>query len=89
MGTANQKYNKYTHKIVKAIHKRREQKRKGENINNNKSKTINKMAIRTYISIITLNINGLNTPTKRHRQARKGYKGKTIYMLSIRDPLQI
>ena len=35
----------------------------------NKSKTTNKMAIRTYISIITLNINGLNAPTKRHRLA--------------------
>ena len=27
------------------------------------------MAVRTYISIITLNINGLNAPTKRHRLA--------------------
>ena len=27
------------------------------------------MAIRTYISIITLNVNGLNTPTKRYRLA--------------------
>ena len=27
------------------------------------------MAIRTYISIITLNVNGLNNPTKRHRLA--------------------
>ena len=27
------------------------------------------MAIRTYISIITLNVNGLNGPTKRHRLA--------------------
>ena len=27
------------------------------------------MALRTYISIITLNVNGLNTPTKRHRLA--------------------
>ena len=25
------------------------------------------MAIRTYISIITFNVNGLNAPTKRHR----------------------
>ena len=30
---------------------------------------INKMAIDTYISIITLNINELNAPTKRHRLA--------------------
>ena len=27
------------------------------------------MAIKTYISIITLSVNGLNTPTKRHRLA--------------------
>ena len=30
---------------------------------------IKKMAIRTYILIITLNISGLNVPTKRHRLA--------------------
>ena len=28
------------------------------------------MAIGTYISIITLNVNGLNAPTKRHRLAK-------------------
>ena len=27
------------------------------------------MVIETYISIITLNVNGLNAPTKRHRLA--------------------
>ena len=27
------------------------------------------MAIRTYIQTITLNVNGLNAPTKRHRVA--------------------
>ena len=27
------------------------------------------MVIGTYISIITLNVNGLNSPTKRHRLA--------------------
>ena len=31
------------------------------------SKTIKKMVIRTYLYLITLNVNGLNTPTKRHR----------------------
>ena len=35
----------------------------------NKHKIIKKMVIRTYISIITLNVNGLNAPTKRHRLA--------------------
>ena len=28
------------------------------------------MATGTYISIITLNVNGLNAPTKRHRLAK-------------------
>ena len=37
--------------------------------NKNKSKAINKMAIRTYISTITLNVNGLNAQTKRYRVA--------------------
>ena len=33
----------------------------------NQLQTIKKMAIGTYISIITLNVNGLNASTKRHR----------------------
>ena len=43
------------------------------------------MAIRTYISIITLNVNGLNAPTKT---GRMDTKTRPIYMLSSRDPLQ-
>ena len=35
----------------------------------NKPKTIKKMVIITYILIITLNVNGLNTPTKKYRLA--------------------
>ena len=35
----------------------------------NQPQMINKMAIGIYISIITLNINVLNAPTKRHSQA--------------------
>ena len=34
-----------------------------------KSKRINKMTIRTYISIVTLNVNRLNAPIRRHRVA--------------------
>ena len=34
-----------------------------------KSQTINKMAIGTYLSIITLSVNGLNAPAKRYRLA--------------------
>ena len=35
------------------------------------------MAIGTYISIITLNVTGLNPPTKRHRLAEWIKKNKT------------
>ena len=35
----------------------------------NKFKTIKKTVIGSYILIITLNVNGLNAPTKRHRLA--------------------
>jgi len=45
----------------------REQKKGRKKDQKTKSKKINKMAVRTYISIITLNVNGLNAPTKRHR----------------------
>ena len=45
------------------------------------------MVIGTYISIIILNVNGFNAPTKRHR-LMNGYRNKTIYMLSTGDPLQ-
>ena len=33
----------------------------------NQPQTIKKMTIGTYISIIILNVNGLNAPIKRHR----------------------
>ena len=33
----------------------------------NNLQTMKKMAISTYLSVITLNVNGLNTPVKRHR----------------------
>ena len=57
-------------------HKRSEQKRKGrKKTYKNKPKIIKTMAKRTYISILTLNVNGLNAPTKRHRLAT-GYKNK-------------
>ena len=35
----------------------------------NQPQTIKKMEIGTYISIVTLNVYGLNAPTKRHRLA--------------------
>ena len=35
----------------------------------NQPQTVKKMEIGTYVSIITLNVNGLNAPIKRHRLA--------------------
>ena len=35
----------------------------------NQPQTIKKMVVGTYISIITLNVNGLNAATKTHRLA--------------------
>ena len=46
---------------------RKHKRRKRPTIKN--SKTIKKMVIGTYRSITTLNVNGLNAPTKRHRLA--------------------
>ena len=40
------------------------------------------MAIGTYISIITLNVNGLNAPTKRHRLAEWIQK-QDLYMYAV------
>ena len=51
------------------------------------TQTIKKMAIGTYISIIALNVNRLNAPTKRHRLAEWIQK-QDPYKLSVRNPLQ-
>ena len=57
--------------------------REGKDLQN-KPKTINKMVIGSHISIITLNVNGLNAPTQTGWLG--GYKNKTytyvVYMLS-------
>ena len=46
------------------------------------------MAIGTYISIITLNVNGLNAQKKKKdTDWLNGYKNKTNTMLSTRNPL--
>ena len=42
----------------------------------------------SYLSIITLNVNGLNAPTKRQRLAEWIQKQDPLYMLSTRDPAQ-
>ena len=45
------------------------------------------MAKGSYLSIITLNVNGLNASTK-DKDWLNGYKNKPLYMLSPRDPPQ-
>ena len=45
------------------------------------------MLIGSYISIITLNANGLNAPTKR-QIGWVDTKTRSMYMLSTRDPPQ-
>ena len=66
----------------------REQKKKGSKNYKNNPKSINKMAISTYLSIITLNVNGLNAPIKR-QSVWMDTKTIPVYMLPTRDWLQI
>ena len=54
----------------------------------NQPQTIKKMAIRTCISIITLNLNGLNTPTKRHRLAEWIQKQDPYISCLQKNPVQ-
>ena len=51
---------------------------------NNKPPKIKKMVIGTYILIITLNINGLNAQTKRHRLAEWIQK-QNLYICCIQE----
>ena len=46
------------------------------------------MAMNKYLSIITLNINGLNAPIKRHKEAEWIRNHHPPYTLSTRDPPQ-
>ena len=52
---------------------------------NNKSKTIKKMVIGTYMSIITLNVNGLNAPTK-DMDWMNVYKNKILIYAVYKKP---
>ena len=44
------------------------------------------MAINTYESIITLNVNGLNAPIKRHRVADWMKKNKSLQYAAYKRP---
>ena len=49
---------------------------------------MNKMAISPHLLIITLNVNGLNSPLKKYGVAKQTEKTRSIYMLPIRNSLQ-
>ena len=51
----------------------------------NQTPRIKKMAIGTYMSIIAVNVNGLNVPTKRHRLAQLIQKKTHIYAVYKRS----
>ena len=73
--------------ILKGISLGRKHKRR-KRPTENQSNTIKKTVIGSYISIITLNVNGLNAPTKRHRLTEWIQKQSLVYMISTRDPPQ-
>lgn len=86
--TTKQKQNKYTKemrkeskltlmKIIKEGRKRRKRKEP------NGQKTIYKIVIRTYLSIITLNINGLHSLIKNHIVAE--WIKKDTYMHCLQE----
>ena len=49
-----------------------------------KPKSIERMVIGAYISIITLNVNGLIAPTKRHRLA-EGIQKQDLYICCLQE----
>ena len=67
---------------------KRAEERIREKLQNN-HQTSNKMAINTYLRIITMNVNGLNAPLRRHG-VTQGIKqtNKHIYILPTRDSFQ-
>lgn len=83
----NHKIKNYRSLLVKEIHKS-QRKTTGEESykGSSKLKTVNKTAIvHPHLSILPLNINGSNSPTKSHRVAeqikRKQNKTRPSYML--------
>ena len=73
---------------TKNSHQRQESKgeMKKKDIQKN-PQIINKIAIYACLSIITLNVNGLNAPIKRPKMADMDTKIRAIYVLPIRDSL--
>ena len=87
--TKKKKESKHNTKDSNQITKEENKRRKGKKKTyKNKSKTINKMAISTYISIITLNVNGLNAPPKDTHWLN-GYQNKTCIFAAYKLPTSV
>ena len=69
--------------VIKSQKKRTKEEGKKKTYKN-KSKTINKMAIRIYILIIALSVNGLNASTKRQRLAEWTQK-RDLYICCLQE----
>ena len=75
------KYNKDSHQTKRGENKRRREEKRATKPN---PKQLIKTAIRTYISIIPLNVNGLNATTKRHRLA-EGIQKQDLYICYLQE----
>ena len=73
---------------TKESHETTKKEKKTENYKNSQ-KTIKKMAISTNLSIITLNVNGLNSPIKTHTVVEQPKIKKPIYMFPTRNSFQM
>ena len=58
-------YKRYTYKKYNTKYTHQIRKKRGKRSKKRTIETINKMAVSTYLSIITLNINGPNAPIQR------------------------
>ena len=60
------------------------QKEESENKYKNNWKTSNKLAISTYLSVVTLNVSGLTAPIERHRAADWIKKDKNLLYVAYK-----
>lgn len=60
-------YTKHKGKGSQAYHERMQLRYKGSEQRSIKNLKNNKMPVSTYLPIITLNVNGINSPNKRHK----------------------
>ena len=97
MITTNQKPTTDTQKQERKEHKHttkenhqttREETKEAEKNYTNNQKTNNKMAVITYLSVITLNVNGLKDSIKRHRVADWIKITRPFKILLTRDSVQ-